>query len=138
LQDTNPQQAAAFAFRRTRGATEICLIRKKDSETWGIPKGLVDPGDTLEETTLQESWEEAGPRGRLTGESIGCSEYEKWGSRFRVAVFLLEVVQEEEDWEEASVRERRWSSLDAAFARLASHTVHPLLDRARAVLGQPV
>ena len=79
-----PQQAAAIAFRGTDRGVEVCLIRKRNSQTWGIPKGMVDPGDTLEETALNETWEEAGMDGRLVGAPVGKYEYEKWESTFTV------------------------------------------------------
>ena len=55
-----PQQAAAIAVRRNGDRVQVCLIRRKGSRKWGIPKGQVDPGDTHEETALNEAWEEAG------------------------------------------------------------------------------
>ena len=91
-----PEQAAAIAFRRVGGSLQICLIRRKDSQKWGIPKGLVDPGSTREQTALNETWEEAGLRGRLIGESIGVYAYEKWGTTFTVAVYLLEVLDQQD------------------------------------------
>ena len=48
------QQAAAIPFRRADGHVEICLIRKW-TLPWGIPKGRVEPGETLEQTALRES-----------------------------------------------------------------------------------
>jgi 8-oxo-dGTP pyrophosphatase MutT (NUDIX family) len=82
-----PEQAAAIAVRRNGGTLQVCLIRKKGSKTWGIPKGLVDPGDTHEETALNEAWEEAGLQGRLIGDAVGIYEYEKWNTTFAVAVY---------------------------------------------------
>ena len=56
-QGSVPQQAAAIPFRRDGDGVRVCIIRKRDSERWGIPKGLVDPGDTPEQTALTESLE---------------------------------------------------------------------------------
>ncbi len=128
------QQAAAIAFRRSDGAVEICLIRKKGSEAWGIPKGMVDPGDTPEATALNEAWEEAGLEGHLVGEPIGTYEYEKWGTTFTVTVFLLEVLDQQATWQESRFRERRWAPFGKAAAFLTDHPVQPLLDRARRAL----
>ena len=125
-----PQQAAAIAVRRNGDAFEVCLIRKKKSKTWGIPKGLVDPGDTHEETVLNEAWEEAGLKGRLIGDPVGTYEYEKWNTTFAVVVYLIEVLEENADWQEASFRERRWTSFREAASLLRNHPVRPLLDRA--------
>jgi 8-oxo-dGTP pyrophosphatase MutT (NUDIX family) len=54
---------------------------------------LVDPGDTPEETALNEAWEEAGLRGRLIGDVVGTYEYEKWNTTFAVTVYLMEVLE---------------------------------------------
>jgi 8-oxo-dGTP pyrophosphatase MutT (NUDIX family) len=130
-----PQQAAAIPFRRIGENVQVCLIRRKGSEAWGIPKGLVDPGDTSEETALNETWEEAGLRGRLIGDSIGIYRYEKWGKTFTVAVYVLEVLEQEGSWQEASFRERRWIPFAEAISLLSSHPVRPLLDCATRVLA---
>jgi 8-oxo-dGTP pyrophosphatase MutT (NUDIX family) len=124
-----PQQAAAIAFRGTDRGVEVCLIRKRNSQTWGIPKGMVDPGDTLEETALNETWEEAGMDGRLVGAPVGKYEYEKWESTFTVAVYLLEVLDEHPTWPEERFRERGWWPLDDAVKLLSGHPVRPLLGR---------
>ena len=79
-------------MRRRTSAFEVCLIRRKGSTSWGIPKGSVDPGDTLEKTALKEAWEEAGISGRLVGVSLGSYEYAKWDTTFEVAVYLMEVL----------------------------------------------
>ena len=128
-------QAAAIAVRLERDRFQICLIRKKGSDTWGIPKGLIDPGDTREETALNEAWEEAGLRGRLVGDPIGSYEYRKWGTRFTVAVYVMEVLSQDDTWREVKFRERRWTSFDEAKSLLEDHPAGPLLERARSVLG---
>jgi phosphohistidine phosphatase len=129
-----PEQAGAIAVRRSGERFEVCLIRRKESKTWGIPKGLVDPGDTHEETALNEAWEEAGLRGRLLGKAIGTYEYEKWHTTLVVAVYVMEVLEQHAEWQEASIRERRWTSFDEAASLLMKHPVRPLLDKARSVV----
>ncbi len=122
----SPQQAAAIAIRRSGVAFEVCLIRKRGSKRWGIPKGLVDPGDTPEETALNEAWEEAGLKGRLLGDALGSYEYEKWSTTFVVTVYVMEVLEEHAEWQEAGIRERRWTSLGEAASLLTDHPARPL------------
>ena len=129
------QQAAAIAVRRNGEAFEVCLIRKRKSKTWGIPKGLVDPGDTHEETALNEAWEEAGLKGRLIGDAVGTYEYEKFSTTFAVAVYLMEVLEQHAEWQEAGFRERRWTSFSEAASLLIDHPVRPLLDRANSLVA---
>jgi 8-oxo-dGTP pyrophosphatase MutT (NUDIX family) len=128
-------QAAAIAVRRRARSLQVCLIRRKGSKTWGIPKGVVDRGDTREETALNEAWEEAGLKGRLIGDAIGTYKYRKWDRTLRVAVYIMEVLDQADTWDEADFRERRWTSFEKAEARLTRHPVRPLLKRARSLLA---
>jgi len=128
------QQAAAIAVKRRARSLQVCLIRRKGSKSWGIPKGVVDRGDTREETALNEAWEEAGLKGRLIGDAIGTYEYQKWHKTLRVAVYIMEVLDQADTWEEADIRERRWTSFEKAASRLTRHPVRPLLERAKSRL----
>lgn len=131
-----PRQAAVIPLRRASGqGVQLCLIRRKDSSKWGIPKGFIDSGDTPEQAALKEASEEAGLSGSLIGASIGTYEYKKMGTRLTVAVFVMAVLEEQPTWQEMSFRERRWLPLDQASVLLEDHRVWPLLDRLK---GQPI
>ena len=132
--DAFPEQAAAIPVRRVGRGLQVCVIRRKDGNKWGIPKGLVDPGATHEETALAEAWEEAGIKGRLLGAAIGTYRYRKWGTRLTVAVYVMEFGQQAPAWEESAFRERRWVSFAEAGVLLADHPVAPLLDRAHTLV----
>ena len=126
-----PQQAAAIPVRKKSSTLEVCLIRRKGSTNWGIPKGSVDPGDTHEETALKEAWEEAGISGRLIGVSLGTYEYDKWDMTLEVVVYLMEVLEQHPTWQEAGFRERRWMSFGEAATLLVTHPARAFLDRAK-------
>ena len=118
-----------LAVRRSGRDTQLCLIRRKGSQAWGIPKGFIDPGDTAEEAALTEALEEAGLEGDIVGHSIGTYEYEKRGDDYTVAVYVMRVLHQQRRWPEVSFRERKWWPLPDAIARLAKHPVRPLLNR---------
>ena len=122
------EQAGVIPFRRKKAAIEVCLIRNKGRRKWKIPKGFVDPGESVEQAALKEAWEEAGLKGRVVGDPIGSYEYDKWELRLTVSVYLMEVTDQENEWEESRFRERRWSPVDTAFEMLRKHPVRPLLD----------
>jgi len=126
-----PNQAAALPIRERDGRLELCLIRKKGSNDWGIPKGVVDPGDTLEDTALKEAWEEAGLLGTLAGPPIGTYDYSKWTVTMTVAVFVMRVTDEHPEWPEMGYRDREWLSVSDAAVRLEKHPVRTLLEGAR-------
>src|SRR6185436_15786671 len=105
-------QAAAVAFRHLGGRVQVCLIRRRHSNAWGIPKGLVDPGNTATETAIIELWEEAGVRGRVVGDPIGTYQYAKWGTTLNVSVYVIEVLEVLDTWPEDDFRERRWATFE--------------------------
>ena len=125
-----PQQAAAIPIRRRGADLQVCLIRKRLSGTWGIPKGTVDAGLTHEDTALKEAWEEAGVRGRLVGNALGVYEYEKYGRSLKVTVYVMEVLEHDRHWLEAAIRERKWASREEAGSLLIEHPASAFLDRA--------
>ena len=110
-----PRQAAAIPFRRRDGNTEICLITTSSGGRWTVPKGVIERGHTGRETALNEAREEAGLHGDIIGEPIGHYSLHKWNTRFTVEVYVMKVTQEDDEWEEQSFRQRRWSlGIDAA------------------------
>ena len=126
-----PQQAAAIPIRRRGSDVQVCLIRKRLSAgAWGIPKGTVDSGLNHAETALKEAWEEAGVRGRLIGDALGTYRYEKVGRPLTVMLYVMEVLECHDDWDEAGLRERMWASLDQAGSLLGEHPAYAFLGRA--------
>jgi len=53
--------AGAFILRDIDGELKVALAQHRRSEkVWGIPKGHVEPGETIEQAALREIAEEAG------------------------------------------------------------------------------
>lgn len=107
-------QACVVPYRRQGERIEICLITSLKKGRWILPKGIIDPGETREESALKEALEEAGLHGRIVGEPLGTYEDFKWGSKLHITVLLMEVTRSDDQWYEADVRQRRW--VDAAEA----------------------
>ena len=131
-----PQQAGVIAFRRDARGLRLCVSFKPKKGAWGIPKGFIDPGDNLAQTALNEAREEVGLRGHLVGSPIGTYDYTKWGFTFTVAVYVMEVTAQDDNWEEKSIRERHWLSPDNAAERLQGHPVSQLLARAIVMIDE--
>jgi len=107
-------QASAVPYRQNDAGFELCLITSASSRQWVFPKGIIDPGETAEETALKESWEEAGLRGRIVGQPLGVYQYHKWNRDLNVLVLLMHVETVADEWEEAHFRERRWATVEMA------------------------
>ena len=117
-------------FRRNGNSISLCLITAASSQSWSIPKGTIERGDSPQETALQEAWEEAGLKGRILGDSLGSYEYQKGGVLLTVAVYLMEVEIEAERWEEEELRRRRWIPARDAPRVLKTHPAWPLVEEA--------
>jgi len=132
--ESDSQQAAVIPVRRTdTQAIQVCLIRRKNSAKWGVPKGYIEHGDG-KQAALDEAYEEAGLSGQLIGESIGTYDYKKGDVTLTVIVFVMEVLEEQTVWREKKWRERQWYSLEEVGERLKDHPVWPLFNRIRRVL----
>jgi len=130
-------QASAIPFRRRGEAIEFCLITSSSSKKWGFPKGIIEGDDTPEQTALNEALEEAGLHGRIVGEPMGEYRYQKWGTDLDVTVYLMEVTQVDEAWQEAELRERVWVSANDVVSRLQREDLvvifHAAVERCRAL-----
>lgn len=111
------EQSGVIPYRFTNGDIEIMLITNRKGKRWVIPKGIVEPDMTPQESALEEAWEEAGIEGELSFDAIGEYRYEKWGGVCRVEVFLLQVHVLAYDWLE-SFRAREWFTVEQAAKRV--------------------
>jgi 8-oxo-dGTP pyrophosphatase MutT (NUDIX family) len=123
------RQSGVVPVRRAPGGARILLISSRRGKHWVIPKGIIEPHLTPEESALREAYEEAGVRGELRGESLGYYTYRKWGGTCHVQVFVLEVIEELPDWPESGFRERMWVSPAEAAQLVDQEGLRRLLDR---------
>ena len=135
--EAGSRQAGVIPFRRRLGETDFCLITTSGGGKWTFPKGIVDPGDTVRGAALREAVEEAGLHGTLVGPPLGTYKQSKWGTEFSVQMFLMDVSQVDETWDEQDVRQRRWCSGDVALALLQGRPVvdlfHAAIERLRRI-----
>lgn len=73
---------------------QILLQHRKDNDVWGIPGGVMEPGETFVEAALRETWEETG----LAAENLelfglysgkeGFAEYQNGDKIFSVQIIF--------------------------------------------------
>lgn len=129
------EQSAAIPYRWREGKLEVLLITSRKRKRWVIPKGIVEPGMTPQDSAAKEAEEEAGVTGQVIPNSLGTYTYPKWGKICRVEVFLLAVEKVESIWLE-NYRDRQWLSLAEAVERVEEVKLKQILrDLPRSTLS---
>ena len=54
---------------------KVLMIRAKNKNSWGVPSGGIEVGETPQQACLRELWEETGFKGRITKELYKGSNY---------------------------------------------------------------
>jgi 8-oxo-dGTP pyrophosphatase MutT (NUDIX family) len=112
------QQSGVIPYRIRDRQIEVMLITSSTGKRWVIPKGLIEPDMTSEDSAAKEAWEEAGLLGKVFPDSIGTYEYYKSSYACQVEVFLLQVETVLDNWPEASKRKRQWVNIPKAIKRV--------------------
>ncbi|AQS41315.1 MAG: NUDIX hydrolase [Candidatus Tokpelaia hoelldobleri] len=135
LDDGRYLQVAALAYRVEHDDLQVLLVTSRRTRRWVLPKGWPIPGKTLPEAAKQEAWEEAGIKGHIQPEPVGCYFYQKndMGKNkdktglFRVAVYALAFSHQEKNWPECKERSLEWVSPEIAAARVREPDLQKLL-----------
>ena len=122
-------QSSVIPYRIHNGKPEILVIMSNQKKHWGLPKGISDPGMTLQESAAQEALEEAGAEGEVGTLPLGTYNYKKWGATCTVHVYPMAVSRllPESAWRE-SHRGREWLSPQQAIERLKRKQLKPLIE----------
>ncbi len=128
--------AGGVIVRHPPTGCEVALVGRGRPIRWGLPKGGLERGETIDQTAVREAQEETGLRVRLLA-SVGDIQY--WfatrGVRHQKTVhfFLMEAVGgdvQDHDWEND---EAAWFPADAAPEAMAFPTEAAIVRRALAL-----
>ncbi len=121
-------QSGVIPYRIYQGKLEILVVSTRSGKRMVVPKGIIEPGLSAQESAIKEATEEAGITGTLHIKPLGTYEYPKWGGLCQVLLYGMEVssLLPEEIWQE-SQRSREWMSVSQARACLPEEMLH-LLD----------
>ncbi len=123
-------QAAAVPYRYGPKGLEILIITCCKGNRWGVPKGIHDPGKTLQEMAVIETVEEAGVFGEVIDEPLGVYEIDKWGASCSITVFSLKVLEvySESQWPENN-RERKWIPVSDVPQYIHDQTLQGFIEK---------
>lgn len=97
---------------------EVALVHRPRDGDWSLPKGKVEPGESVEEAALREVEEETGLVCRLL-HPCGQSTYrDRKGRLKRVWYWVMEVVVSGTFTPSKEVEEVRWEPVSEAIGRL--------------------
>lgn len=130
--------AGAVCWREGKTGPEILLISRSRHDDVSLPKGKLDPGETLPETAVREIREETGYRVVL-GAPLGVSEYVLPGGRDKfVHYWAAEVTKAEltrgRFRPNDEVDHVEWLPVKAAKKRLTYERDGEVLDRFQAMV----
>lgn len=133
--------AGGVIFRNTPRGSEVALINPKGSSAWTLPKGLIDKGESPEETSAREVEEETGLKGRRIGK-IGEITYwyrmkeENVRCKKTVYYYLMEFEggsTENHDWE---VEESAWVPIEEAVKKATYPGDREILTKAMGMIAE--
>lgn len=108
-------QSGVIPYRFDDARLEILIVRSSKNKHWVVPKGIAEPGQSLQDSAAKEAREEAGVEGVVDEQPLGDYDCLKWGANCNVTVYPMRVrrLLAEHEWEEQH-RGRKWVSPQVA------------------------
>jgi 8-oxo-dGTP diphosphatase len=127
--------AGGVVFRRSIGGIEVLVCKASTYHKWVLPKGLVNKGETFEQTAVREVEEEVGVRARIAAR-LGEPEkyvYTARGVRVFKSVhyFLMEFESGNEKIHDREMEDVQWIPLDNAIELVEYKGAKEVLRRAK-------
>ncbi len=134
-----------YRYRETGDSgVEVALIAytgRGGGRVWCLPKGGVEPNESLEETARREVWEETGLVGDVEGK-LGAIQYWYFGRQERVRYhksvhfFLLRYREGRVEDHDREAEEVRWVPIGAALEALTYENERSILLRASTAIRE--
>jgi 8-oxo-dGTP pyrophosphatase MutT (NUDIX family) len=134
--------AGCVIYREREDRIEVALTRPKGRDAWALPKGLIEPGETVESAAAREAREETGLEGTIAGkiDTIKYAYTASWEDPpervFKIVTFyLMEATggdTSRHDWE---IERVEWFGIDDAIRMASYKTEKAVLEKAKALVS---
>ncbi|MDX5480156.1 MAG: NUDIX hydrolase [Hymenobacteraceae bacterium] len=143
LQTVDQVSSGGVTYRMGAAGVEVALISVGPQARWQLPKGIVDAGETPEETAVREVREEAGIAAELI-RKIDTIEYWYVGDRGKQRVrfhkfvhfFLLSYTSGNVRDHDHEVNEARWVRTDEALKMLSFKSERQVVEKAQQLIEE--
>jgi 8-oxo-dGTP pyrophosphatase MutT (NUDIX family) len=128
--------AGGVVYRRSDEGVEVVLAARRTRRgdlAWGLPKGLVEPDETPEQTAVREVQEETGLEAEVEASLGEIRYFYVWeGVRIRKAVhfFLMLATGGDVSRHDDEMEDVRWFPLSVTLRRAAYKGEREVLQRA--------
>lgn len=135
----NQVSSGGVIFRTNADVTEIALIAVKGGNVWSLPKGIVDRGESPEETAVREVREETGLKGRIR-EKLGEVAFwyyikgENARCRKTVHFYLMEYLSGSTKDHDTEVDDASWFPLDEALGKVSYKGDREMIEKAKELI----
>jgi 8-oxo-dGTP pyrophosphatase MutT (NUDIX family) len=122
----------------SKGAEVLLAARRtrRGEVVWGLPKGLVEQGESFEETAVREVREETGFEGAITAPLGSVSYWFVWeGTRINKTVhfFLMELTGGDAAFRDMEMEDVDWFPLATAAESIAFNSEREIIQKAAAL-----
>lgn len=121
--------AGAVVYRGPKERRRYLVVTSARGDSWVLPKGRIELGETMVETATREVREESGVVGRVVGQ-LGIVRRRR--GKVRAKFFLMRRLHESDSRE---ARRVRWLEVDDALERLSRADARALLGKAHRLLN---
>jgi 8-oxo-dGTP pyrophosphatase MutT (NUDIX family) len=132
--------AGGVVVRTTEGRPEVVLASRRTrrgSLAWGLAKGLVESGETAEETAVREIREETGLESQIRAPLGDITYWYVWADERihkRVTFFLMDAIGGDVALHDREMEEVRWFPLEEALRVASYRSEQEVLRRAAEAL----